>query len=135
MIQYQPTVIGGDGTAGVETADVDAEGVYISLAYLHDQPGARNEAFTSEYRRVYGGQLPDHRGAGAYDAVYLLARAIESVGVNRVRVRDYLAGVGNETEPYDGVTSSIAFDANGDVVDRDVVIAIVNDKRLESVAR
>jgi branched-chain amino acid transport system substrate-binding protein len=135
MIRYQPAVLAGDGAAGIETADIDAEGVYVSLAYLHDQPGARNEAFTSAYRRIYGGQLPDHRGAGAYDAVYLLAHAIESVGANRARVRDYLAGVGDETEPYDGVTGSIAFAANGDVVDRDVVIAIVRNKRLESVAR
>ena len=56
-------------------------------------------------------------------------------GANRARVRDYLAGVGDETEPYDGVTGSIAFAANGDVVDRHVVIGIVRNKRLESVAR
>ena len=135
MIRFKPTVLGGDGAAGIETEEVDAEGVYISLAYLHDQPGARNEAFTSEYRRIYGGQLPDHRGAGAYDAVFLLARTIEAVGLNRVRIRDYLAGIGQVTEPYHGVTGSIGFDANGDVVDRDVVIGIVSNNRLESVAR
>ncbi|UCD23251.1 MAG: branched-chain amino acid ABC transporter substrate-binding protein [Gemmatimonadota bacterium] len=135
VIRYSTIVLGGDGIAGIETADVDAEGVYVSLAYLYDQPGALNQAFTTAYRRTYGGQVPDHRGAGAYDAIRLLARAIESVGANRARIRDYLAAVGDEEEPFDGVTGRIVFDDNGDVVDRTVVVGVVRDKRLESTIR
>ena len=134
-LQSNQTVLGGDGIGGIEAAQVDAEGVFVSLAYLHDQPGPRNEAFTSAYRRMYGEQPPDHRGAGAYDIVYLLSRVIDQVGPDRSRIRDYLAGLGTETEPFEGVTGSIGFDRNRNVVDRNVVIAVVRDKRLVSAER
>ncbi|UCG88622.1 MAG: branched-chain amino acid ABC transporter substrate-binding protein [Gemmatimonadota bacterium] len=134
-LQFNPTVLGGDGIGGIETANVGAEGVFVSLAYLHEQPGARNEAFRSAYGQMYGEQLPDHRGAGAYDIVYLLGQAIEQVGTDRTRIRDYLAGLGTETEGFEGVTGSIGFDSNGDVVDRNVVIGVVRNRRLVSAER
>ncbi len=45
-------------------------------------------------------------------------------------MRDYVAGVGSETAAFEGVTGTIAFDANGDVPDKEVVIGIVRDGRL-----
>ena len=129
-LQYNQTILGGDGIDGIEAFDVGSEGIYISLAYLPDQPGPRNDAFKSAYREMYGGRLPDHRGAGAYDIVYLLSRVIERVGTDRSRIRDYLAGVGTKTEPFDGVTGSIAFDSAGNVVDRSVVIGVVRNNQI-----
>jgi len=135
VLRLDQTILSGDGVGGIETSDVDAEGTFVSLAYVHDQPGTRNEAFTATYQRATGGQLPDHRGAGAYDIVYLLSHVIEEVGTNRQRVRDYLSGIGTETDMFSGVTGSIGFDANGDIVGRNVVIAVVQDKRLVSAAQ
>ena len=117
-------------SAGLEAADVRVEGVHISTAYLPDRPGAQNAAFVRAYRQAYKDQLPDHRGAAAYDIVHLLARAVAAVGSDRTRIRDYLAGVGTTTPAFDGVTGRIAFDENGDVPDKDVVIGVVRDKRL-----
>lgn len=123
-------VLGGDGIAGIEQGDVDAEGVYISTAYLPDRPGTRNARFVETYRAAYDGRLPDHRGAGAYDIVHLIARALEAVGADRTHLRDYVAGIGSQVEAFEGVTGRIAFDANGDVPDKDVIIGVVRNDRL-----
>jgi ABC-type branched-subunit amino acid transport system substrate-binding protein len=47
-----------------------------------------------------------------------------------VKLRDYLAGVGTVSEPYDGVTGRIAFDGKGDVPGKPVVIGVVRGGRL-----
>lgn len=125
-----PRVMGGDGLAGLEAAGPMAEGVYISTAYLPDRPGATNQAFVKRYAAAYGGRVPDHRGAGAYDIVRLLARALRAVGPDRARLRDYLAGVGTKTPAFEGVTGRIAFDEHGDVPDKDVVIGVVHNGAL-----
>lgn len=123
-------VLGGDGLSGIQETVASAEGTYISSAYLPDRPGDRNERFISAYRTAYRNQLPDHRGAGSYDIVYLLAQAIDVVGSNRRRIRDYLAQVGRELAPFEGVTGTIAFDENGDVPSKKVVVGVVSNRRL-----
>ncbi|HEV2290634.1 MAG TPA: ABC transporter substrate-binding protein [Gemmatimonadales bacterium] len=128
-----PAVLAGDGVVGIE-AGGKAEGLYVSSAYLPDRPGDKNAAFVKAYQARYPGQLPDHRGAGAYDVIYLLKRAIESGATTRAAIRDYLAGVGTRTPAFDGVTGSIAFDEHRDVPAKDVVIGQVRNKRLVTVA-
>ena len=104
----------------------------ISSAYLADRPGDRNAQFVAAYGRAYGGQRPDHRGAGAYDIVYLLARALGAVGPDRRALRDYLAQVGRARAAFEGVTGTITFDDRGDVPGKSVVIGVVHDGRLVS---
>ena len=123
-------VIGGDALVGIERMGPAAEGVRISTAYLPDRPGARNEVFVDAYARAYPGQVPDHRGAGAYDVIYLLARAIGEVGRDRRAVRDYLASVGQRRPAFEGVTGTIAFDERGDVPGRAALIGVVRNGRL-----
>lgn len=123
-------VMGADGLAGLENMGGAAEGAYVSLAYLPRQEGAANERFVTAYQEAYGDRLPDHRGAGAYDIVYLLADAIAAVGTNRERIQLYLSGVGSDNPVFNGVTGPIAFDAHGDVPDKDVVIGVVRDSRM-----
>src|SRR5204863_7408134 len=69
-------VIGGDALTGIEADGPLAAGVHVSSAYLPDRPDERNRDFVATYARAYQGQRPDHRGAGAYDIVRLLALAI-----------------------------------------------------------
>ncbi len=123
-------VVGGDALTGIETVGGLAEGVRISSAYLPDRPGDRNAVFVAKYGEAYAGQRPDHRGAGAYDIVYLLARAVREAGTGRRALRDYLAGVGRSTPPFEGVTGTIAFDDRGDVPAKPVVIGIVRGGQL-----
>lgn len=123
-------VLGGDALTGIEEDGALAEGLRVSSAYLSDRPGERNAAFVAEYARAFGGQRPDHRGAGTYDIVRLLARAIADAGRDRRAVRDYLARVGRGKPPFEGVTGTIVFDANGDVLGKSVAIGVVQDGRL-----
>src|SRR5207245_5327830 len=85
-------VIGGDALTGIEGPL--AEGVRFSSTYLPQQPGDRNARFVAAYARAFHGERPDHRGAGAYDILRLLAQAIGEVGPGRRAIRDYIAQVG-----------------------------------------
>jgi branched-chain amino acid transport system substrate-binding protein len=122
--------LGADGLAGIEQLGPVAEGVRIASAYLPDRPGERNAQFIAAYSRAYPDEYPDHRGAGAYDIVYLLARALERGGASRREVRDYLARVGRDEPAFEGVTGRIAFDSLGDVPGKPVVIGVVRNGRL-----
>jgi branched-chain amino acid transport system substrate-binding protein len=123
-------VIGGDALTGIEAAGSLAEGLRISSAYLPDRPDEANRDFVAAYARAYEGQRPDHRGAGAYDIVRLLARAIGAAGPGRRPIREYLVKVGRATPAFEGVTGTIAFDERGDVAGRPVTIGVVRDGRL-----
>ncbi len=123
--------IGGDALTGIEANGPLAEGLRLSSAYLPDRPGERNAVFVAAYARAYEGQRPDHRGAGAYDIVQLLAtRVFPAAGTDRRAVRDYLARIGAGLPGYDGVTGTIAFDARGDVPAKPVVIGVVRGGRI-----
>jgi branched-chain amino acid transport system substrate-binding protein len=129
-------VLGGDALAGIETDGALAAGVRLSSAYLADRSDERNLTFVADYARAFPGERPDHRGAGTYDIVYLLARGIARVGADRRAIRDYLARVGRTGggPPFEGVTGRIAFDANGDAAGKTVAIGVVRDGRLVTEA-
>ena len=122
-------ILAGDDLVGIGQTTM-AEGAVISTAYLPDRPGNRNRDFVRAYRAAYRNELPDYRGAGTYDILHLLAQAMETEGPDRGRIRDYLARVGRDIEPFEGVTGPIAFDQNGDVAQKDVVIGVITDGRL-----
>ena len=127
--------IGGDALTGIEANGPLAEGLRLSSAYLPDRPGERNAVFVAAYARAYEGQRPDHRGAGAYDIVQLLAtRVFPAAGTDRGAVRDYLARIGGGLPGYDGVTGTIAFDGRGDVPAKPVVIGVVRGGRIVTEA-
>lgn len=123
-------VLGGDALTGIESLGAVADGARFSLPYLVDEPGERNARFVAAYGRAYTRERPDHRGAGTYDILHLLARALEEVGLNRLALRDYLARVGRGEPAFEGVTGTIAFDDRGDVPAKPIVIGVVRGGRL-----
>ncbi len=119
-------IIGGDALTGIEAEGAIADGVRLTSNYLPDKPGERNAAFLRAYAAASGGEKPDHRGAGAYDAVYLIADAIRAAGgTNRARVQQALAQLGHLRPAYDGVTGRITFDERGDVPGKPVLVGAV----------
>jgi len=125
-------VLGGDALTGIQDEGALAEGVYLTSNYLPERPGPVNAAFVRAYQAAYGGDKPDHRGAGAYDALHLIADAVRARGADRAAIRDYLASIGTAGGPpaYDGVTGRIQFDAGGDVRDKSVVVGVVRGGRI-----
>src|SRR5438552_7417118 len=127
-------VLGGDAPPGIEADGALAEGIRLSSAYLPDRRDERNVAFVADYARAFPGQRPDHRGAGTYDIVLVLARAIERAGADRRAIRDYLARVGRGQAAFDGVTGTIVFDGKGDAAGKTAVIGVVRNGRLVTEA-
>jgi branched-chain amino acid transport system substrate-binding protein len=127
-------VVGGDALTGIEATGALAEGVRVSSAYLSDGPSERNAVFVAAYARAYNGERPDHRGAGTYDILNLLAQVFRAAGTDRRAVRDHLARVGRDLPAYDGVTGAIAFDGRGDVPAKPVVVGVVRGGRIVAEA-
>lgn len=123
-------ILGADGLTGVKDDGAAAEGVYVSSAFLPDRPTERAQTFVRNYRSRFGGELPDHRGAMTYDIIYMLKDAVEHGGTTRRAVRDYIAGIGSRTAPFEGVSGTIKFDKNGDVVGKEVAVGVVHNGQL-----
>ena len=117
-------VLGGDGLEGIQDAGELAEGVYLSSPYFPSIPSAANRRFVEAFRRKYKAP-PNQPAAGTYDALYLLKDVIARAGTRRADVRRALAGVGSVTPPFEGVTGTVAFDANGVVPNQNVYIGLV----------
>jgi branched-chain amino acid transport system substrate-binding protein len=128
-------LLAGDGMVGLERSAALQASLNISMMYLADQAGDKNQRFVAAYREANGDRLPDHRGASTYDIVHLLARAIEGSGPDRALVREYLDRVGTDHPAYEGVTGTIAFDENGDVPGKTVVVGTASSGALVSATR
>lgn len=126
---YRGPVLGADGMTGVKDAGADAEGIFVSSAFLPDGASPAAQEFVKAYVAKYN-ELPDHRGAMTYDALKLLARAVAESGADRAKVRDYLERVGRGEAAYDGVSGRIAFDEHGDVAEKEVAMGVVRGGKL-----
>jgi len=117
-------VLGGDGLEGIQDAGALAEGVYLSSPYFPSIPSDANRRFVEAFQRKYKA-LPNQPAAGTYDAIFLLRNVIARAGTKRADVRRVLAGVGSISPAYEGVTGTVAFDANGDAPNQNVYIGLV----------
>jgi branched-chain amino acid transport system substrate-binding protein len=122
-------ILGSDGLTGVKDGGPVAEGVFVSSAFLPDRRSERAQQFVRQYRARYD-ELPDHRGAMTYDVIYMLKDAIQNGGASRRQIRDYIAQVGNGRAAYEGVSGTIKFDRNGDVIGKEVAVGVVHGGQL-----
>jgi branched-chain amino acid transport system substrate-binding protein len=128
-LRMTSTIMAGDGVVGIE-ATGRAEGLFVSSAWLSDRADPRSQAFVKAYREANADAKPDHRGAGAYDIMYILARAITEVGADRHAVVEYLEGLGTASAPYEGVTGRIIFDTEGDPKDKSVAVGVIRNRAI-----
>jgi branched-chain amino acid transport system substrate-binding protein len=106
--------LGSDGIEPLVTRGNLYNGIYVGLPYHPESsPAARNfaEAFRAEF-----GLEADSYPAATYDAVRLLALAVETVGADRKKIRGYLEAVGRPGGPpaFEGVMGTLQFDEHGD---------------------
>ena len=100
------------------------EGV-ITSGPKYGPENQKTKEFIERYNARYGMDPPfGVWTAEAYDAVYLLAKAIEQEGENPDKVKDYLYTV----KDYSGASGSITINSNGDGVREYVVRVIKNGK-------
>lgn len=99
----------------VQIAGANAEGVICGYPWNPERQDPKLDAFRAAFKARWGVE-PDTYAAHAYDGTNMLLWAIQTVGLNRAKIRDVLA---YRSEPFDGVTGLIPFssalDDAGDV--------------------
>lgn len=122
-------VLGGDalGTPGFASQGGSAvEGTVIAAAFHPADEREEVQRFRMEFRQRYG-ELPDAAAALGYDAVRLLADGMTRAGaVEPGAVAEALRA----TAGWRGVTGSVAFTDEGDLVDRAIGRVVVRDGRI-----
>jgi len=124
--QLAAELIGGDGWQTL-AASPAADGVVVGAPFSAQDKRPEVQACVAAYRKKYDA-LPDGNEALAYDATRLLAAAVEKVGPDRERIRDYLADL---AEPFKGVTGGIRFRPNGDPIGKNVIMTRIRHGQLQ----
>jgi ABC-type branched-subunit amino acid transport system substrate-binding protein len=106
----------------VEIAGANAEGVICGYPWNPDRDDTRLEIFRRNFRDRFGVE-PDTYASHAYDGMNMVIWAVQTVGLNRAKIRDVLA---NMTRPWPGVTGDITLSAALDDVG-DVYLARFED--------
>ncbi|MEM9539007.1 MAG: ABC transporter substrate-binding protein, partial [Cyanobacteria bacterium P01_E01_bin.42] len=100
------------------------EDVLAPSPLIFDVAGRQAQQFRNDYRSKYKLE-PGWVSANAYDAVQILARAMEQSGIQgdldnlkqeRQKLRDTLASFDRPEKAMHGITGEIFFDKNGDVL-------------------
>ncbi len=125
--QLNIDLVGGDGWQTL-AGDPNAEGVYVGAPFSAQDPRPEVRAFVAAYQRKYNA-VPDGNAALAYDATKLLASAVEKVGADRTKIKEYLANL-SESDGYHGVTGAIRFSESGDPVGKKITMTRIKQGAL-----
>ncbi len=113
-------IIGGDGFDSPQLIEVggDAvEGAYFTTHFSADDPSEKAQAFVSKYKSKYG-IVPDAMAVLGYDAMHIVADAIERAGsVDPEALTKALA----ETKGFPAITGTITLNENHNAV-KDIVV-------------
>jgi branched-chain amino acid transport system substrate-binding protein len=121
-------IMGGDGWQPL-APNPAAEGIYVGAPFSAQDPRPEVRRFVAAYQKKFNA-IPDGNAALAYDATKLLAAAVEKVGPDRAKIRDYLAGM-TEATAFHGVAGTIRFRPDGDPIGRTFVMTRVHNGALE----
>jgi branched-chain amino acid transport system substrate-binding protein len=121
-------LLGGDGWDAPELWDLGGDslnGSYISNHYSIEDPSPAIQQFVKEYKARYGNLAPDAHAALGYDAMRVLADAIQRAGAtDGPKLRDALA----QTKNFAGVTGVISINAERNAVKPAVVLKLQDAK-------
>jgi branched-chain amino acid transport system substrate-binding protein len=121
-------LVGGDGWQTVAPSAL-AEGVYVGAPFSAQDPRPEVRAFVAAYTKKFNA-VPDGNAALAYDATKLLAHAVEQVGPDRGKIREYLASL-SETSAFHGITGPIRFRPDGDPVGKGIVMTRIHQGAMQ----
>jgi branched-chain amino acid transport system substrate-binding protein len=115
--------VGGNGFNSPEVIKIagdSANGLIVATPWFGGKQDEKVQGFVEKYKAEYGKE-PDQFAAQAYDALYILAAAIERAGSDdRDAIRDALA----ETKGFEGILGEMSFDEEGDIVMEPTVLTI-----------
>lgn len=113
-------LLGGDGWTGLSVDTANAEGVWVGTPFTAEDPGPDARRFVDAFKTKFG-YTPDGNAALAYDATMLLVHAVQKVGPDRAKIRQFLASA-RPRDVYRGVTGIMRFQPNGDPVAKSFVM-------------
>ncbi len=127
------TMVGGDGLYGQDLAklggDAVKEKVIFYAGFSTDQPTAETAKFLENYRKIYN-EDPDMFSAQYYDAVMLLAKAMETAKSADPSVfKNELAKIQN----YPGVSGATSFAANREPIKSPVCLLTVKGEKFPAL--
>ena len=118
-------LMGGGGLTNskyVELGGAATNGTIMPQSYHTSSKEPHIVNFTEKFKKKYG-RDPDPNAAQSYDAIMIVAEALEKVGVDdKSKIRDAIASTSN----FNGVTGMISFDDTGDAPREMKVIQIRN---------
>ncbi len=116
-------VIGGNGSNSPklgEIAGAAADGLIVGSPWFIGKPGEVNQSFVTDFRKKYGHD-PDQFAAQAYDAMHIMAKAIDTAGAaDPAKLRDALLKT-----TYDGVMGPFSFTSGRDPASAEGVVVLV----------
>lgn len=102
----------------------EAEGTVVASIFHPDNPRPEVQRFVNAFEQAYG-KRPDSWAARGYEAVTLLAHAMEQAGSAEP---DAVAEALRTMKDWHGLTGAFTFDANGDVVGQSMVKVVVRNR-------
>lgn len=106
----------------IKRAGETAEGVFFTTPKLTPETGGPIvKEFFNKFKNKYG-EVPQNFAPNAYDAMMLIAKAVEKYGAFAEGINKGLL----ETKDYSGASGEISIDKNGDVVQRMMIMIIEN---------
>ncbi len=113
-MEWDVPLIGGDGFHAPDLIEIGGkavDGVIFTTFFVSTNPDSKVQDFTASYQSRFGSE-PGWIAANGYDAMQVIAKAIEDEGSTREAIQRGLAAM----EGFSGVTGTISFDEKGDVV-------------------
>lgn len=131
----QQVMVGGDGLLGKELYQLGEGAVKGSMLYAGfavdtENATGKTREFIEKYQAKNNGAMPDMFSSQGYDAVVLLAEAMEAAQSSDPTVfKEKLA----QTKDFQGVTGTITFDANREPIKSPVYLLEVQDSTVYPV--
>lgn len=82
----------------------ELNGLMVCSFFYAQAPDPKVQDFVRRYQAFSGSPTPSHREAYSYDALKLVAQAIQEVGFKRQSLRDYFDSLGQTRPPYRGIS-------------------------------
>jgi branched-chain amino acid transport system substrate-binding protein len=124
-------IMGSDSWGSAELMNLcgdDCKGLFFSTHYAAAGAEGATRDFIEAFKARYG-YVPDDVAALTWDAIRLLARAIEKSSLSgdlkkdRAAIKDQLAGI----RDFDGITGNMTFTPEGDPAKCAVVVKITDE--------
>lgn len=123
-------VLGGDAMDSanlIEVGGADAEGTIVASNFHIDDPRPVVQQFVEVFEEKTG-TPPNRSAASGYDAVQVLAHAIEQAGSAHP---DQIAHALHTMPPWEGATGVMAFDERGDLANDMLIAKVVRNGDFE----